>query len=259
VALKAIVETLEEVAEPLREHYTLREDGKYILGAEGAEEVYAGGLIKNRDDILAEKRELEKKIKAAEGVDIEEYNRLKAAQEEAQRKKDEETGNFRNLEKQLIEKHTKEKDTLVARTNTLKSALDKELVEAKLTAEITTQKGVPALLLPVISQSVRVFEDEVTGQFVPRVIDPATGQPRIGDTKGTPMTIKQLVSEYKANETFGRAFEATGAGGSGAAHNNNSSGSSAVRLTREQAKDPSIYRAARDRAASLGTTVQFIE
>lgn len=259
MALKAIVENLDDVAEPLREYYQQREDGKYILAADDAEAAFASGVVKNRDEILNEKKELEKKLKQLETVDIDEYNRLKNAQEEAQRKKDEEAGNYRNLEKQLVERHTKEKEQLTGRIGLLEQALHKELIDARLTAEITAQKGVAALLLPVLRNSIKVVEDPSNGAFEPTVVDPVSGKARIGDTKGNPMTIAQLVTEAKTNETFGRAFEGSGAGGSGASQSNGGSNAGGIRLSREDAKDPAKYRAAREAAAAKGTTVTIME
>lgn len=259
MALKAIVDTLEEVAEPLREFYAVREDGKYMLSAEGAEEAYAAGIVKNRDDILAEKRELEKKLKAVTDVDVDEYNRMKQAEQDQQRKKDEEQGNYRNLEKQLVDRHAKEKEALTKRVDTLQTALHRELIDARLTTEITSQKGVAQLLLPVLRNSVQVVEDETTGEFVPTVVDPISGKARIGDTKGTPMTITQLVQEAKTNDVFSRAFEAEGGQGGGARQPTNGGGAGGVRLTRDQAKDPVVYRTAREEATKRGTTVQITE
>jgi hypothetical protein len=77
--LKAVVENLEDVAEPLREHYTKGDDGKYRLAAEGVEDV--SGL----KSALAKEREgrssAEKALKTYEGVDVKKYQEWLQQQE----------------------------------------------------------------------------------------------------------------------------------------------------------------------------------
>src|SRR5512142_2737796 len=71
MALQAVVENLEAVAEPLREHYKQGEDGKFHLAAEGVEDVT--GLKK----ALATERENVKKMNETlhqfDGVDLKAY------------------------------------------------------------------------------------------------------------------------------------------------------------------------------------------
>jgi hypothetical protein len=99
------------------------------------------------------------------------------------------------------------------RIATLQGALEKSLIEAHATAAIAAAKGVPELLLPHVMRQVKIVEEN--GNFVVRVLD-AQGQPRIANVKGDPFTITNLVDEMKNNSIYGRAFEASGAGGSGA-------------------------------------------
>lgn len=259
MALKALLDTLDGLDAGIAGLYSQREDGKFILGVDDAEEAFAPGLTKNRDEILKEKKALEEQLKLMKDVDAEEYVRLKKEAEEAARKRDEEAGNWRNLEKQLLEKHNTELGKRDQRIEKLGKALNKELVESKAAQAIAKAKGVPTLLLPHVSRSIKVVENEQTGDFTPTVIDPVTGQTRIGDTKGTPMTIEQLVEEMRTQDVYSRAFEATGAGGSGSQGGGGGAGAGGVKLTREQARDTSLYRQARERAEKSGTTVQIID
>lgn len=55
------------------------------------------------------------------------------------------------------------------------------------------------------------------------------------------------------------AFPSSGAGGSGAPSSSSGAGGGVVRITREQAKDPSLYRAAKDKAAKDNLQFELID
>jgi len=259
MGLKAILENLEGVDPTLQTLYTQREDGKYVLGVDDAEEAFASGLAANRDQILKEKKELETKLASLKDVDHEEYMRLKQESLDAQRKRDEEAGNWASLKQQLIDGHSAEVTKKEQRISHLQNALHRELVESKAAQAISKAKGVQELLLPHVVRSIKVVEGE-DGSFTTQVIDPRSGAPRIGDHRqGTPMTIEQLVEEMRANEIFGRAFDAVGAGGGGATGSQPGAGGGGFRLTAEQAKDPNVYRQMRDRAEKAGQTVTIVD
>ncbi len=63
MALKLTVEDINTVPEPQRGEYTQKE-GKWHLGVDGIEDTT--GLKKPRDDLLAEKKEAQRKAKEAE-------------------------------------------------------------------------------------------------------------------------------------------------------------------------------------------------
>ena len=64
MALKAIVDTLDAVPEAVRGEYEQR-DGKFVLKVEGAEDAYAGGIKRNRDEALSEKKKLQDRLQAS--------------------------------------------------------------------------------------------------------------------------------------------------------------------------------------------------
>lgn len=99
------------------------------------------------------------------------------------------------------------------REKILTSLLEHSLIDAEATRAIVAAKGSPELLMPFVKESARVLEED--GKFVVRVFD-KTGNTRIGDANGAPMTIAQLVAEMREDELFGRAFDASGATGGGA-------------------------------------------
>ncbi len=228
--LKGRVKSLDEVAESFRGLY--EQDGDWFYLKEYEPEDTAGlksALEKEREERRRAKESLDK----FKDVDPEKYRELLRSQEDSERKKLESKGAWEALEKQLLDKHSKEMESRDTRIKTLTGALEKRLIDAEATTAIASAKGVPQLLLPHVRQSIKVFEED--GEFVAKVVD-SKGNPRIGDAKGTPMTISQLVDEIKQSDVYGRAFEASGAGGSGAT-NQNGGGANGVRAIKAGDRD----------------------
>jgi hypothetical protein len=169
-------------------------------------------LKANRDEALKEAKRAKEQLRSYEGVDPEEYQKLKRAAEEAERKKAESEGDFKKLETQLVERHKQEMSTATARAAKLQAALEKRLVQAELTKAIAAKRGDADLLLPHAERYVRVRETEE--DFVAFVAD-EHGNPLVADGQGTPMTFDQLV-EQTLMAKFPNAFEGTGSSGGGA-------------------------------------------
>lgn len=115
---------------------------------------------------------------------------------------------------QMAEANKAEVDKEKARASGYRSQLENVLVNDKARAAIAEAKGSPEALLPHITQHIKLKETD-DGKFVAQVVD-AEGNPRIGDSAGTAMTINQLVEEYKGKDTFAALFEASGDSGGGA-------------------------------------------
>jgi len=213
MALKANVSKAEFDALPdgIKEHYKEDGDSGYWLEAEGVEDVSGlkSALTKERENVSQLKQSLGK----FKDVDPAKYQELLQAAEEDEKKKLASRGKWEALEKQLIEKHNGELKGRDERLGSLSKEIERLLIEAEGTSAIAAAKGSPVLLMPHLKARTKVFEED--GKFVAKVIDDK-GNPRIGDAQGTPMTFAQLVEEMKSSEQFGRAFEASGAGGSGA-------------------------------------------
>jgi hypothetical protein len=209
------------------------------------------GLKANRDEILAEKKRLEKKLRDLDGVDPEEFRALKAAAEEAEKKKAAAEGNWKQLEQQLIDRHTKELGKRDVREKALTAALEEELIDAAATRALASEKGAVDLLLPHVAAQMAVVEED--GRFVAVVVDD-NGTPRLSENgkAGSRMTVNELVQEMKANERFGRAFEGTGASGSGAAKSE--AGGGTVRVI--PSGDDKAFLANLDKIAKGEVTVQ---
>jgi hypothetical protein len=172
-------------------------------------------------EILNEAKRAKASLKNFEGVDPTEYKTLKQQAEEAAQRRALEEGNLESWKKQFTEQFAKEKEPLVAENKTLRSALERRLVDAEATAALAAAKGSPKVLLPHIKSHVKVELED--GEYVVHVVD-TKGNPRIGDAKGNPMTIAQLVDELRADPDFARNFEGTGSSGGGASRSNASGG-----------------------------------
>ena len=91
--------------------------------------------------------------------------------------------------------------------------------------------------------------ERVGTEFSVRVVD-EKGEPRVKDERGTPMGVDDLVRELKADRVYGRGFRGNGSSGSGMRPSGPplSAPSTVLRLTRAQASDAVVYRAAKARA-----------
>lgn len=219
--VKQIFEKKEDAPEWIRQSL-LEQDGKFVFEAETI--VETANLKKALEAERKAKADFEKTLKGFEGIDPEKARQIMAEAEQAAADKLKHKGDWETREKQLKdqlaadlakrEQHFQSESTKwTDREKTLQAALEKALIESDATAAIAAKKGEPQLLLPHILRQVKVIEEN--GEFTPRVIG-SDGNPRIADVKGTPYTIKNLVEEMYNDPVFGRAFEASGAAGSGA-------------------------------------------
>lgn len=207
---------------PEQQKLCSEKDGKYTFEFETPTEVL--GLKKNKDQLLADLAKARADLKAFDGVDREKYDELVQAQAEAERAALEGKGQWQVLEqqlkdaaaqreKQLIDTHTKDVKERDDRIKSLSDALEAKLVDAEVVAALSKQTKAVKLLEPHVKSRVKVFNED--GKFTAKVID-KDGNPRIGDTQGTPMTIDQLVEELKADPEFLRGFDGNTVGGGGA-------------------------------------------
>ena len=106
-----------------------------------------------------------------------------------------------------------ERDTKIT---ALSSKIRTLLVDNQLTLELTTAKGNPKLLSPMLSQECDVRQDDA-GNDVVVILDEA-GQPRYNNS-GDLLSIGERVAELKADPQFQAAFQGQVKGGSDAPTN----------------------------------------
>jgi hypothetical protein len=181
---------------------------------EGSAEDLFPGIVKNRDEILREKAELESKLKQFKDIDPEKARKILADQHKLEEEKARQSGEWENWKAQLTQTHEAEKAKLTEQMQRLEADLNKELITSKAMTALTG-KGV---LGPIQAEALLgrlgakvVAEGEAR---VVRVFDGA-GQVRY-NKKGEPMSLEERVDEMHADrENFGWAFKAGDAGGSG--------------------------------------------
>lgn len=209
MAVKPVVDSIDDIDESLRSYYVQGDDGKYRL--DGVEDV--SGLKSALETLKADKKKLRESLERFKDLDPDEYTRLKQEREDREMQSATKKGEFEKLRTQMVEKHQTELGAKESRITNLLSTIQLLMVDEQATRAIAAQKGVPELLLPHVRSQVKVIEED--GRFTTVVVD-KSGNPRIGDAGGQPMSIAQLVSEMRQSEIYGRAFEASGATGSGA-------------------------------------------
>ncbi len=141
---------------------------------------------------------------------------------------------------------------------TLTRQLEKHLIENASLSAITSADGSSDLLLPLIAQRAKVITLD-NGNLGIRILG-EDGVERLSPKAGStdPMSIVEFVGELKEDSKFARAFKALGTSGSGATTSSSgfpSSGQGEIRLTREAAKNPANYRAAKEQAEKTGRTL----
>jgi len=192
-------------------------DGKVVAetpeeeaALKGLVDAEVSGLKSKRDELLGKLKALD----AHKDIDPAEYKTLKEQAAKAEEDRAMKAGEFENLKKQLIEAHAKEKKALEDKIATLSKSLEENVLIATATQAIAAEKGSTFLLMPHVKSRTKLDE---SGN--PVVVD-ESGNVRIG-SDGKPLGIAALIAEMKADvQTFGRAFEASGANGSGTPPNN---------------------------------------
>src|ERR1043165_1112552 len=230
--LPAQVDALDKVPEAFRGEY-VEKDGKFVLQVENVLDVFAPGLVKKNGELLTEKKKAEQKALELEqryaGIDLEEFERIKAEQAAAEEEKARKDGNHQSLLEQKDKLHNAEKTKLTTQLTDItkeRDGLTKEIETLLVTNEtlkaIDELDGVPDMLLPAIMLAGKVKVIIENGKRVVRIMDFSSdpeGVVLVGDSKGTPMSVKQYVeTEFKNNQIWGGAFKSSGAGGSGASN-----------------------------------------
>ncbi len=213
------VESIDKVPEQFRGLYTQGEDGKFVVNEtyKGVAEAVTGlsrnlkemrqGLKNKHIDLtpLADWGNHPKAIREAFEAKLAELEAAKGTPGADVAKQ------IEGVKAAMAQAHTKDIEKHTQRSQALQNQLYGLLVENSATAAVAEMKGVPELLLPFVKNQVKVVEED--GQFKVYVMDP-NGEVRYGHT-GSPMSIKELVAEMKANEKFGRLFESEAPAGGG--------------------------------------------
>ena len=172
------------------------------------------GLKKNRDEIAKEAKAAKARLTAYDGIDPEEFKRLKAAAEEAEHKKAAAEGDFSKLKEQMVQRHQQELGTRDKRVAKLESALNRRLTTDELRKALTG-KVLPEYAELIVEHGARFLKVQETDDDFDVVITDGKGNALVADGKGSPMTLEQFVDQNLKSK-FPGAFAGTGSSGGGA-------------------------------------------
>jgi hypothetical protein len=271
-SLKSWVAKLEDAAEADRARYKeLAGGGGFILDIENVE-----GSGYRYEDVLELKKGLvgarskissmQKELMAFEGFKPDEVLTLREELEQLRIAGDGKGKEaLERLKKELGEKHQRELDKaaqdIKARDRQLAELdglLDTEAVDAAAGTALTKHRG-DDILLPHVKAMLRSVKGPDGKKRQVRVIDPATGNEVMSSRSGSmdPMTPDELVESMKTKYPKNFSVEvASGSGANGGAPQPGSNG--ALRLTRDQMRDPNVYEAAKKRADAAGVKVEIV-
>ena len=264
MALKAVLDSVSGLAEPIAKEYKQGDDGKFRLDVEAVGGYALENITGLKTSLQSERsraEEASRALKAFEGLDA------SAAREAI--KKLEEVRNWspdQKVQEQIAasvktveQKYGKQLEEATGQLKQLESALSASMIDQATTASIAKHGGVAELLLPHVRNVTRLRKTD-NGRYVVDVIDPASNTVRMSP-KGTStsnMTLEELVEEMKAHPVFGRAFPGSGASGGGSSSGGGGGGSQAFTMTESQARDIGAYRRMRAEAEKVGKQVTII-
>jgi hypothetical protein len=172
-------------------------------------------LKANRDEALTEAKKAKAALRNYDGVDPAEYQRLKQASEDAERKRAAAEGDFKALEKQLVERHTAELAQRDTKLTKAMKALEQRAIRSELQAALVKAGAFPDELDLLVERGERYARMKETDDGFEAFIADERGNPLVADGKGTPMDFGTFV-EQKLKATYPRLFQGSGSSGGGA-------------------------------------------
>lgn len=239
MSLSAVVASLDSVPEALREHYQKGDDGRHYLNVNGVDDMPAVAGLRRKNGELMDEVKGAKRVLAKHGliedriVEADLDSALGDLKAKAEKKP--EGGDQKLDEARKAWEAEKAAMSAAAQKETAKwkeeaererNAARNYFLDSEITRAVTEAKGVPELLGHVVRGQLDVQRTD-DGRFNLRVLGP-DGQPRIKDSQGNPYALSDLVADLKQDPKYGRAFEASGAAGSGATGSSGNRGGGAA-------------------------------
>ncbi len=281
MALKAIIDSIENVAEDIVAHYTEKTvDGvkKFYLDVTSVdgltlEDVTAlkttvATLRKSektlRKDVDAGENALRKHEAKFEGIDpksakealdkiddIKNWDgetKVKEAVKVATEKAS--TDAQARIDK-LVADHNEKVTGLDTKLKSSKEQLNTALVTTKIIEAISKAEGNVDLLMPHVERQMKMVEDD-NGKFEPQVVD-AKDERRYKDiAAGTYMDANDLLAEMKESATYAACFKGTGSSGAGKRGNENNSDGKSPK------KDKDVKHIKHDDAEAISANLEGI-
>ena len=276
MALKAILESTEGVDDALMEHYVEGEDGKFRLDVESVggwalEDV--AGLKKslaterkgNREGSSLRKKYERDGEMLDPGAAWDALEQLNELQDNPPADGDDKiqklTEQFTEKEKRAAEKFQRELEELRTANTALDQQLDNTLVETALLSAIGKHEGNAKWIMPEAKKYVRPVVGP-DGKKVLRVFEGDGVTERITSKSGSqdPMNAEEFIGTVlKTDPDFLDAFKGSGASGSGATGLDKTIRGSTHLISADDAKNPTKYRQAKERADKAGVTLAMKE
>lgn len=225
MTLRAAYDSLDQVPEPLRGFY-VAQGSRVVLNVPDAEDVFAAGLKAKNGELLGKVKSLSDKFG---DLDPEAARAAMAKVAEMEEKRQRDAGEFDSLKGQLVKAHGEEKARLESQIKELNDALYDAHASATLTTAISDADGYPIALEHHLRPFVKV-EKNGKGKYEAVVVD-ENGNRRIKGGDGSPMTIKDLVAEFKAKPEYAFGFKGSGSSGGGAPSGGRVSNGSGLTVT----------------------------
>lgn len=235
MALKAVLDSIDEAPESVKSEYVQKEDGKFYLSVEGGEDF--SGLKAHNQRLLDEKKKLQEKFKAFENIDpVKAKEALSKLQdiEDQQRKVEEkqllDAGQVEEVVERRVNLMRRDHETQVAKltevqegllkeNKTLKERLNKAVVERGI-LDAVNAVGQPRneALIDIVSRGSRTWQLDDQGNPVPLNPDGTTIYGKDGKQA---MTMREW-AEQLIQEAPHLWIPSTGGGARGSAANNGS-------------------------------------
>lgn len=225
MALRAVLESLDGLAEPIQEQYRQGEDGRFYLDVTDVDSMPAiEGLRRKNRELLDKERKVKQRLDALmESLGVSSPEEAEALREKMERS-GQGGGDAEKVREEYEAKLAQMRDQAKRETDQAREEADREraaarnyFLDSEITRAIIAAQGTPELLGHVVRAHLDVERDD-DGRFRLRVLGP-DGQPRIKNSSGDPFGLDDLVEELKADPKYGRAFDAPNRTGGGAPHN----------------------------------------
>lgn len=253
MALKPVVDSLDDVEENVRDLYVEGDDGKFHLDLEG--QLYSDDDIANLKSALDKerkaRREADKKVKAVAASSLtdeerDEFDRLRREKDEAETKRMESKGEYDKVLKKLRDEHAAEMEKV-------KTTLEKDLAEEK---DRTKRLFVRDKLRSA------AVEAGVLKESVEDVLTLTSDRFDLRDDEIVVLDEAGELSPDNVNDFFAKTFKesrpiyyqpSSDTGGTGSRQTQQTTGGRrAVVLSYDDAKDPKKYREGRALAEERG-------
>ena len=206
--LQAVVSSLDDVPESIREHYEEDPSGDgFILKVDG-HFADASGLKKVNTSLKAEVAKLKRRLaKFADVGDPDDVAAMRERLAELEEASATGAGDWERAKAQLTDRHNREQAKSAERVRALESRLERVLKHDAALQAVTAANGIPEALLHHVVDHIELVEDD-EGELVAR----ARG------LDGTEVeTIGALVQQMRESQKYDWGFKPNGATGGGAA------------------------------------------